>query len=203
MRKALTVVEYLAWGIALTGFFLLWNQQAGGGILLIVGLGTLSIVYFLGAQLPVTQTAFGSATAASRNDGDFRAPIVAPEAQPSFLLDTLSPKIMGISGSVILIGTLFKLLNWNGWYMMLLVGTVVMLVQAVLLLIKQRTNARALILTAIGGAMLAVSPETLVRQFNGKDPVLVEKMIYQMQNPHDRAAAEDLRLYRMTKRSHR
>jgi len=64
-------------------------------------------------------------------------------------------------------------------------------------------NLRALILGVIGGFMLFVSPKYLAQQFHRDDPVLVQKMIYQLDHPRDRAAAEDVRQYLKQKRAQR
>jgi|GEM_PF-1803056 len=183
-------VEALSWLAAILGFLAQWNQLGAGAFLLMLGLGTLSLVYFLRAYAPASHVRPDSAAydpSAAYND--FPEPI----ERPSFLLDGLAPKLTGISGAVVLLGILFKLLVWPGSRVMLLVGSATLLLVVVLSALRQRLNWRALLLTALGGLMLYVPSETLIRQFYRHDPALTEKMIYQLRHSRDRAAGEAVR----------
>ena len=52
-----------------------------------------------------------------------------------------------------------------------------------------------MLLAALGVLTLYIPAEKWIHQFHGNDPILVQKMIYQLDHPHDRAAAEAVRTY--------
>jgi hypothetical protein len=184
-------IEVLAWVLSIVGFIAKWNLISAGNIMLIVGLGSLANVYFLSAFMPgKTPESYGEISS-SQNE------------PPSFLIDTLSPKLANIGGAVALVGTLFKLMAWSGATMMLIEGTVVVLFVVVLLAFNQRSNRHALWAGVIGAITFYTPAETLVRQFHRDDQVLVQKMIYQLDHPRDRAAGEDVRQYLKQKRARR
>jgi len=167
--------------------------------LLIVGLGTLGLTSFLNTYKP---------RVLATTDGPYFEPITGQNQfsnssnPPSFLLDSLCPKLIGISGAFILVGTLFKLMLWSGGANMLLVGTGIMLIFVLLMALNQRINMRSVVLAAIGIVMFTVSEETLMRQLHRDDPQLVELIVYQLHYPHDRAAAQAVRM-RMNQMRHR
>ena len=192
-------LEVAGWIMAILGFAAKWALYNAGNIGLIVGLGTLSEVYFLSAFAPLRINDESSSNP-YRADGAQFSPL---SAEPSFLVDSLLPKIINISSSVLLIGILFNLLDWNGGGMMLIVGVGTLLPAVVILALNQRMNQRALVLTVLGGLLMYVSSDTLARQFHRDDPILVEKLIYRNHHPRDRAANEDVRLYLQQKRADR
>lgn len=179
-EKTLAAVEKIAWLLAILGFAAKWNLLAAGNIMLILGLGALSSVYLLRAYQPA-----------------------APVENPSFLLDNLLPKYLGIGGAVVFMGVLFKLMTWNNGTALLLVGTITTTAVVLLTVFNQLFASRALAAAALGGLLLYVPAETLVRQFHHDDPVLVTKMIYQLNHPLDRAAAADVHQYLQQKRATR
>ena len=77
-----------------------------------------------------------------------------------------------------------------------------MLIVVLLMALNQRINMRAVVLAAIGIVMFTVSEETLMRQLHRDDPQLVELIVYQLHYPHDRAAAQAVRM-RMNQMRHR
>jgi hypothetical protein len=194
-------LEIASWLLAIWGFIARWYQVVGGAMFLIVGLGSLSVVYFLSAYKPrKTSTTNGPYFEPVFNQQQFAA---STSDNASFMLDSLAPKLIGISGSVILIGTLFKLLFWTGAANMLIPGTGTMLLVILLMALNQRMSKRAIVLGAIGCVMLYVPSETWVRQFHRDDPELIALMLNQLHHPHDRAAAEAVRVHMHQKRANR
>ena len=178
-EQTLATVEKIAWPLALLGFAAKWNLLAAGHSMLILGLSALSAIYLLRAYQP------------------------AAAETPSFLLDNLLPKYLGIGGAVVFIGVLFKLMTWNNGTALLLVGTITLSVVVLIMVFNRLLTIRALVAAALGGLLLYVPAETLVRQFHHDDPVLVTKMIYQLNHPLDRSAAADVHQYLEQKRATR
>ncbi|MBO2012649.1 GldL-related protein [Hymenobacter negativus] len=190
-------MEWLLWFVTFWGFVASWYQLAGWATLLIVAFYNLAVVSFLSAFSPY-------------NSIDRYEPYFEPitmqeerEKESSFFLNILSPKIIGIAGAVVLFGTLCKLMFWTGYSTMLLAGTGWLLIIVVVMAFSQRMNMRAFTLAILGSSMLCVSSETLMRQLHRDDPKLVTLMVYQIQHPHDRAAAEAVRSHVNQKRIQR
>jgi hypothetical protein len=183
-------LEMLGWAVAILGFAAKWFQLAGGNVALIIGLSTLSLVYFLNTYAPARlnepELSFGDYSIIAEQF----APVTTPS---SFLTDSILPKVINMSSAVLLIGMLFKLMFWNGSRTMLIVGEGTLLMAVILLLLNQRTHVRAMLLAGLGGLLLYVSADELVRQFHRNDPVLVEKMIYHNHHPYERTANEAVR----------
>ncbi|MDQ2795380.1 MAG: hypothetical protein M3Y12_15440 [Bacteroidota bacterium] len=171
--KQLATAEKLAWPAALLGLAAKWALVPAGSYLLMLGLGPLSAVYFMRSYWQ----------GASAADGE------TPATTASFLDDYLR-KVTGISAAVTLMGTLFKLMNWNSGNTMLVVGVATMALVVVMSAFRQRLSWFAVAIAAVGGLALYVPSETLIRQFHRDDPELVEKLVYQLHHPLDRAAAE-------------
>ncbi|MBF9141186.1 GldL-related protein [Hymenobacter properus] len=185
-------LHIVAWVVAILGFVAKWTQLEGGSTALIVGLATLSLVYFLTAYAP-SRIPEDDSSAKSYPRQDTQ---IGESSKPaSFLVDILLPKLINMSSAVLLVGMLFKLMSWNGSQTMLIVGEGTLFTAVILLLLNQRINVRALVLAALGGLLMYTSADDLVRQFHRDDPVLVEKMIYRNHHPHDRAANEAVRQY--------
>ena len=86
-------------------------------------------------------------------------------------------------------------MSWEYNTNLLLFGEACLLVVLLTLALKQHTSKQLVLLAALGVLALYIPAETWIRQFHGNDPVLVQKMIYQLNHPHDRAAAEAVRTY--------
>jgi hypothetical protein len=183
--------------ISAAGLVLFWNSVKGGNILCIVGLGGLATVSFLNAFSPYNSI---------NTDETYFEPVtiqILAGNESSFFLDILAPKIAGIAGAVVLAGTLFKLMFWTGYSTMLLVGTGCLLIIVLAMAFNQRMNMRVFLLAMLGSLMLYIPAETLMRQLHSDDPKLVALMVYQIQHPHDRAAAEAVRIHVNQKRIQR
>lgn len=195
-------IEWLSWPIAAWGFIAGWYQIVGWASWLIVGIGNLSIASYLSAFAPrktlITDEPYFGPIVRQNQHNQF---ITADD--DSFLLNSLAPKVAGIAGSVVLVGTLFKMMFWTGHRTMLIVGTGSMVIVVLIMALNQRRNMRAFILTILGGVMLYVPSETLMRELHRDDPKLVELMIYQEHHPHDRAAVEAIRIHIKQKRAQR
>ena len=148
-----------------------------GNYLLVVGLGALGVVYYLRSHWPAAFTAGGE-------------PLDSSASAP--FLDDYLRKGKGLSAAVTFIGILFKLMNWSNGNTILVVGVVTMSVVMVVSAFRQRLNRLAVAIAALGGLALYVPSETLIRQFHRDDPGLVEKLVYQLHHPRDRAAATDV-----------
>ena len=169
--------------------------------LMILGIGTLSVVAFLCAYKPA---------ASSSDEVNFPSQYFNNDNIPyeslferNFLLDTLAPKVVSIAGACVLIGMLFKIEVWNGANIQLLVGEIPLVFFVGLMALNQRIDRRAALLAILGGAMLFISSETLVQQLHSDDPKLVDLMVNQLHHPQDRAANEALRTYQHEKRIQR
>ncbi len=199
MEKPLDTVEKIAWPLAILGFAAKWALVSAGNYLLLAGLGSLSVVYFLRSYWPGASAAQPQpGTAGQRR----RLRSAEGHGGADFLDDYLR-KITGISTAVILMGVLFKLMSWSSGATLLVVGVATMVLAICIAAFKQRLNWFALAIAALGGIMLYVPSETVVRQFHRDDPVLAEKMVYQIQHPSDRAAAADVQQYLQQKRAAR
>jgi hypothetical protein len=195
-------IEIISLLVAILGFAFKCGLVKGGDIMLLVGLSNLSIVYFLRAFAPlalITDEVNFPTQSIGRNGIGFSP----TSAEPSFFLDILFPKVVNLNGAVVFMGVLFKLMNWRGGTEYLIVGVLGMLFVVLFSAFKQRINVRALTLGVISGIVLFVSPKFLIQQFHRDDSVLVEKMIYQLEHPRDRAAGEDVRQYLKQKRARR
>ncbi|MDO7846059.1 hypothetical protein Q5H92_06815 [Hymenobacter sp. M29] len=193
-------MEVIGWVVAIIGLAGKWWLLAGGSMMLIVGLSTLSVVYFLSTYAPAR---IKEEDALSEGHRKPSAPFAATSNAPSFLADLLLPKVINMSSAVLLIGMLFKLMSWNGSQMMLMVGESTLFTAVILLLLNQRMHVRALVLVVLGGLLMYISADDLVRQFHRNDPVLVEKMIYRNHHPRDRAAQEAVREHLRQQRDQR
>ena len=84
---------------------------------------------------------------------------------------------------------------WEHNTNILLLGEVCLLISILSLALKQRTNRQLLLLAALGGLTLYIPAKTWIYQFHGNDPILVQKMIYQLNHPGNRAEAKDVYNY--------
>jgi hypothetical protein len=175
LEKQLNAVEKIAWPAALLGLAAKWALVPAGSYLLILGLGALAAVYFMRSYLLAAPAAG-----------------VAPATTATFLDDYLR-KVTGISAAVTLMGTLFKLMNWDSGNTMLVVGVATMALVVVLSAFRQRLSWFTVAIAAVGGLALYVPSETLIRQFHRDDPALVEQLVDQLHRPHTRAAARAVR----------
>ena len=173
--------------VTVLGVVLLWNHIKGGHILSMVGLCGLAVVYYLLPFKPLTFQDDINFPQQYFNRTENTLPV---SSNQSFFLDTLAPKVMYISSAVILVGTLFKLMFWSGGETMLRAGVPLLIFFVLAWTLNQRVNRRALLVAVLGGLMLTVSSETLMRQLYRDDPQLVEAIVYQIHHPHDRAALE-------------
>lgn len=180
-------VELIYSVLSILGGLLLWYHKRGGNMLCIVGLMGLAIVYYLKAFEPpktVDEINF------PQQYFDSMGNTFPVNKNQSFFLDSLAPKVMYISSACVLVGIMFKLMFWNGSETMLLAGVPLLTFFVLAWALNQRVNRRAVIIAVLGGIMLFVSSETLMRQLYRDDPQLVETIVYQIHYPHDRAALE-------------
>lgn len=184
-------VERFGWVLALTGLVSKYYLFAKADTLLMVGIGTLAVVYFLQAYAPNPTTLV---TPNLEEDSVFLKQTTT--SPPSFLA-FVATKVIGIGSAPTLLGILFKLLFWKGATSMLLVGIFSLLIALILLASTGQFSRKGLIIATLGIGSLLIPTETLVRQFYRDDPALVEKMIVQLYHPSDKAAtAEVQRLVR-------
>ena len=177
--------------VVIVGALFKIEHWKGADLMLIVGLGSLAYVYLLSAfRLETILNPFDSSMP------DYNAP-------RSFYIDALLPKNAWIGGAVVWVGTLFRLMAWSGANQMLIVGTGVVLIAVVIRALNQRMNRHALLVGVVGIIMLYVPAETWVRQFHNDDPVLVRKMVYQLEHPRDPAARDSVQQYLKQKRNQR
>lgn len=180
MKKQLDAVEKIAWPAAFLGLAAKWALVGAGSYALVLGLGALATVYFMRSYWPGASVASGGAPTS---------------AAPASFLDDYLRKVTGISAAVTLVGTLFKLMNWGNGNTLLVVGVATMALVVIGSAVAGRWSWLAVAIAALGGLALYVPSETLIRQFHRDDPELVEKLVYQLHHPRDRAAAEAVQQY--------
>jgi len=186
-------VEWLAWLLASTGVALAYFAVPRANIFLFFGFSTLAAVYFLSSSAP-------SAKATTWPDQIEYKPIVS--AEKSFLTHALIPYIQGIAMAVTLIGIQFKLLFLPGYSTLLVVGLSIMATSTAIQLATNTLQRKLLVISALGAAVAYAPLDSLVRQFYQHDPVLAEKMIYHLQHPKDKAAAEEVRRLQKARQAH-
>ena len=194
-------VEKLGLIVTALGFVSAFMHIGRFETLMILGIGTLSVVAFLCAYKPAASSS-DEVNCPSQYFNNDNIPYESL-VERNFLLDTLAPKVVSIAGACVLIGMLFKIEVWNGANIQLLVGEIPLVFFVGLMALNQRIDRRAALLAILGGAMLFISSETLLQQLHSDDPKLVELMVNQLHHPHDRAANEALRTYQHEKRIQR
>jgi len=179
-------VERIGWLLAITGLASKYYFFAKADILLIVGIGTLAVVYFLQAYAPNP-----AALATSNQEANNSFPKQEITTPPPFL-GFVATKVLGIGSAPTLLGILFKLLFWKGATAMLLAGISSLLIALALLASTGQLSRKGFLITILGISSLLIPTETLVRQFYRDDPALVEKMIFQHQHPRDKAVRAEI-----------
>lgn len=195
-------VEKIGLLVTIVGLLFAWMHIGRFEVLLIVGLQTLAITCFLRAFEPLALEPTDELNFPSQYFSDHNLPIES-QVPRRLLTDVLAPKVLNIAGACVIVGILFKLEFWKGADLQLLVGEIPLVLFVFLLALQQQIDRRALLIAILGGLMLLVSSETLMRQLHSDDPQLVELMVYQLHHPHDRAANEALRTYLHQKRTRR
>ena len=180
-------LELLYGLVGVLGGILSWNHWGRGETLVIFGLGGLAVVYFMKAFEP--QKVVDEINFPQQYFSDFGNQFPATN-NPSFFLDTLAPKVIYLSSASTLVGVLFKLMFWDGGNTMLIATVPLLVFFVIAWALSQRINRRAVLVAVIGGLMLSVSSETLMRRLYRDDPQLVEAIVNQINHPNDRAALE-------------
>lgn len=188
-------LEVFALVLAALGLALKLSLIIIGNTLLVIGLVTLSTVYFLRAFAPLKRIGVDEVNFPEQYFDKPTNKFSATSGEISFFSDTLLPKIIWLGGATAVIGILFKLMIWPGANNQLFAGFGSELIVITGLALNQRVNFRSILLGALSGIMLFVNPKYLVQQFHRDDPVLVEKMFYQMDHPRDSAAGAAIRQY--------
>ncbi|WP_305033201.1 hypothetical protein [Hymenobacter convexus] len=183
-------LEVLFVFLSILGAILFWNHWVRNETLFIIGLGGLAEVYFLKAFEPLIST--DEVNFPEQYFGNFSNQFSVSENQ-SFFLNTLAPKVMYISSAVTLVGVLFKLMFWNGSTTLLIAAVPLLVSFIIALALNQRVNRRATMMAIIGGLMLTVSSEALIRQLYSDDPQLLEALANQLRHPNDHAAQQNFR----------
>ncbi len=102
--------------------------------------------------------------------------------------------------AVTLIGVLFKVIFFPGSITLLQVGVSILLVATLTQLAVGNLVRRAAAVLILGITAWATPVETLVRQSYRHNPALLEKALYALKHPEDRAAAEEVRRLRKPQR---
>ncbi len=184
-------VERIGWLLTVLGLWLHCTVGHPINKMLLVGLLTLVVVYFLSAFAPVA------------NPDDFtNQPYRTTDSalEKSFLLDVLLPKIQGLAMVVTLVGVLFKVSFLPNSVALLQVGVSILLVATVTQLAVGSLVRRAAVVLIPGITAWATPVETLVRQSYRHNPALLEKALYALKHPESRAAAEEVRRLRRVER---
>ena len=171
-------VERIGWPVTAIGLLMKYCLVSKGeDQLLMVGLSTVAIVYFLRAFAPETEEL---------------GPELYIDYTPTAEQVTLLRKFQYIASALTLVGILFKLLFWEGQAELLSVGVIILIVTTSLKWAAGRLTRPLLLIAALGLVTWVVPTATLVRQFYRDDPALVEKMIFQHQHPRDKAARAEI-----------
>lgn len=186
-------LEVIALMLTGVGLALKLNLVNSGNMLLLVGLATLSTVYFLRAFAPLKQISTDEVNFPEQYFGSPTNQFPATGSDISFFSDILMPKIIWLGGATAIIGILFKLMIWPGANNQLFVGLCSEIIVIIGLALNQRVNLRSTVLGVLTGTMLFINPKYLVQQFHHDDPVLVEKIFYYMGHPRDSAASAAVR----------
>jgi hypothetical protein len=186
MQKVFGWLERLLVGIAVIGSVLILSSTSGGAGMLVLSLGFLSLLYFLGGYFQPVQT------------------------EQKFSVKVALVKVLsGFTLSVLVIGLLFKLMVWSGAAVMLLIGicgTVVVAIIAFALTHAEYNVAgilrRSAIWSGLGAVLFLTSSTTLFALHNPDDPVLIEKFKTREAHPDDPAIQSDFDNYRRQQLSH-
>ncbi|MDQ2770193.1 MAG: hypothetical protein M3Y54_06810 [Bacteroidota bacterium] len=186
-------VEAVALILSVLGLALKLSLISSGNTELIIGLSTLSTVYFLRAFAPSKRIGADEVNFPEQYFGKPTNHYAATSSEISFFSDSILPKVIWLGGATAIIGILFKLMIWPGANNQLFVGFGCELIVIIGLALNQRVSLRSIVLGALTGVMLLINPKYLVQQFHRDDPVLVEKMFYHMDHPRDSAAGAAVR----------
>jgi hypothetical protein len=170
-------VERISWLVAGIGLAFRYFLLRDASTLLIVGLGTIAVVYFLQAFSPEIE-----------ESGPELFIAYAPVSESPSLLR----KFQYVASTLTVIGILFKLLFWEGQAELLMVGVLTLLVTISFKWAAGQLARPILLIAAMGLLTWAVPIDALVRQFYRDDPVLVAKMLFQQHHPGDKAATAEV-----------
>jgi hypothetical protein len=171
-------VERIGWAVAVIGLLMKYFLfSKGEDQLLMVGLSTVAIVYFLRAFAPETEES---------------GPDIYSVYVPISEQVTLLRKFQYIASALTLLGILLKFLFWEGQAELLSVGVIILLVTISLKWASGQLTRSFLLIAALGLVTWVVPTDTLARQFYRDDPALVEKMIFHHYHPGDKAATNEM-----------
>ena len=188
MQRAFSTLEKCFIFLSILGLtfkLLLWK---GGDFLLIISLTLLSVIYFFGSY-------FQRALVLRRRE----YPVTISVAT------TLLKIFSGIAFSTVIIALLFKLLFWNGSFVMLIAGIVATgcILLWAFITSKSLTEPsetavfrRGIIILGLGTVALLTSSTTIYSVFHRDDPQLVEKWIRMSQHPKDSTYKAEFDAYR-------
>ncbi|MDJ0366967.1 hypothetical protein QMK33_17590 [Hymenobacter sp. H14-R3] len=183
-------IEQICWPIAGLGLVYRYCLLRGNDTMLMVALGTLATVYFLRAFEPSDELAE-------------TGPPLNFNYEPVVTTPNLLQQFQGISSGGPLMGILFKLLFWEGATMSLLLSVPIVVTVVAWRLANGSLTRPAIVIAGLRISAWAYPTEIMVRQFYRDDPDLVEKTLYQVQHPNDRAAtAEVHRLLQKRRKRH-
>lgn len=180
-------VERIGWLLAITGLVSKYYLFAKADMLLMVGIGTLAVVYFLQTYAPVPTVP----ATPKLEETSFYLRQGATRLPPPFL-GVVATKVISLSSALVLLGILSKLMFWKGATTLLLVGSFSSLIALALLSSVSQFSRIGFTIAILGISLLIIPTETLVRTFYRDDPALVGKMIFQHHHPEDKAAAAEV-----------
>ena len=178
-------VALMSWLVLGSGLLIrCFLLKPGGNALLLTGLEGLAVVYFLRAFEPSktaisTDYAIGTVTSIS--------------SASNGLISVLSRQAVAFGSAIIFLGIAFKLQFWEGAAIMLPVG-----IGTLLLAIAWQSSVgiltrQTVLVIGLGLLAWAIHSDALARQLFRDDPFLVEKLLFQQQHPHNKAAAKEAR----------
>jgi hypothetical protein len=180
-------VEQVSLPVAVLGLALKYLLLPAGDVVLMVGISTLAVVYFLQVYSPNSNTFTTAPIEETGNSFEYTG-----AAEPPPFLAVVADKVVGQGMAVTLIGLLFSLLFWKGGRNLLVVGSGSLVLALILLANVGQFSRKGFVIAVLGIGMLLTPAEALVRIFYRDDPALVKKMIYQQQHPGDKAAAAEV-----------
>lgn len=168
-------LEVIALMLAGVGLALKLNLVNSGNMLLLVGLSTLSTVYFLRAFAPLKQISTDEVNFLEQYFGSPTNQFLATASEIPFFSDILMPKIIWLGGATAIIGILFKLMIWSGANNQLFVGLCSEIIVIIGLALNQRVNLRSMVLGVLTGTMLFINPKTWCSNFTATTPCWLRK----------------------------
>lgn len=189
--KTITRFEFSAYLFIAFGLLFKLMHWPFGGVLTVLGLSSLSIVYFLLGQKMFLTPKYSSDS--DQSDTDLDANLL--ESEEDFKQDKIAKFtsiVAGVSLATVVIGILFKIQSWPSSSQYLGIGLIGLLISSCIGIYKfQKTKGplyvallkRSLIIGAIGLILLSISDDAWLVMRYGDHPEYIEAVRAARANP--------------------